>query len=160
MATFEFMSPTWGTSRGGGALIFTVMYNSEGGKCLLSRPKSWCARDGERTWEHTVADIPSLHVSVWVCVCNRHDPNSHNGRVCVCAQLSPTLCNPMDYSPQAPLSIGFPRQEYWSRLPFPPPGDLPDPGIEPASPGFPALQAGSLPLSCGGSLTHSGDHCQ
>ena len=35
---------------------------------------------------------------------------------------------------QAPLSMGFSRQEYWSGLPCPPPGDLPDPGIEPASP--------------------------
>ena len=35
---------------------------------------------------------------------------------------------------QAPLSMGFSRQEYWSGLPFPPPGDLPNPGIEPASP--------------------------
>ena len=34
----------------------------------------------------------------------------------------------------APLSTGFPRQEYWSGLPFPPPGDLPDPGIKPSSP--------------------------
>ena len=41
-------------------------------------------------------------------------------------------CDPMDYS-QAPLSMGFSRQEYWSVLPFPSPGDLPDPGIEPAS---------------------------
>jgi len=35
---------------------------------------------------------------------------------------------------QAPLSMGFPRQEYWSGLPFPSPGDLLDPGIKPASP--------------------------
>ena len=42
---------------------------------------------------------------------------------------------------QAPLSIGFSRQEYWSGLPFPSPGDLPDPGIEPGSS---ALQADSL----------------
>ena len=35
---------------------------------------------------------------------------------------------------QAPLSMGFPRQEYWSGLPFPSSGDLPNPGIEPASP--------------------------
>ena len=42
---------------------------------------------------------------------------------------------------QAPLSMGFPRQEYWSGLPFPSPGDLPDPGIEPGSP---ILQADSL----------------
>ena len=43
---------------------------------------------------------------------------------------------------QAPLSTGFPRQEYWSGLPFPSPGDLPDSGIEPWPP---ALQVGSLP---------------
>ena len=43
---------------------------------------------------------------------------------------------------QAPLSIGFSRQEHWSGLPFPSPGDLTDPGIEPM---FPALQADSLP---------------
>ena len=42
---------------------------------------------------------------------------------------------------QAPPSMGFSRQEYWSGLPFPPPGDLPDPGIEPRSP---ALQADTL----------------
>ena len=44
---------------------------------------------------------------------------------------------------QAPLFMGFFRQEYWSELPFPPGGDLPDPGIEPASP---ALKVDSLPL--------------
>ena len=43
---------------------------------------------------------------------------------------------------QAPLSMGFSRQEYWSGLPFPSPGDLPDPGIEPGSP---VLQADVLP---------------
>jgi len=40
----------------------------------------------------------------------------------------------MDCSPQDPLFMGFPRQEYWSGLPFPSPGDLPDSGIEPTSP--------------------------
>ena len=42
---------------------------------------------------------------------------------------------------QAPVSMGFPRQEYWSGLPFPSPGDLPDPGIEPGSP---TIQVDSL----------------
>jgi len=42
---------------------------------------------------------------------------------------------------------GFPRQEYWSGLPFPPSGDIPDPGIKSASPMSPALQVDSLPLS-------------
>ena len=45
---------------------------------------------------------------------------------------------------QAPLSMGFSRQEYWSGLPFPSPGELPKPGIKPASS---ASQAGSLQLS-------------
>ena len=42
--------------------------------------------------------------------------------------------DPMDCNLQAPLSMGFPRQDYWSGLPFPPPGDLPNLGIEPVSP--------------------------
>ena len=49
------------------------------------------------------------------------------------AQSCPTLCDPMDYS-QAPLYMGFPRKEYWSRFPFPSPGDLSDRGIESRSP--------------------------
>ena len=57
-------------------------------------------------------------------------------------QLCPTLCDPMDLVIQAPLSMGFSTQEYWSGLSFPPPGDLLDPGIKPASP---ALGADSLP---------------
>ena len=70
--------------------------------------------------------------------------------VCVCTQSCPTLCGPMDCSPcahafvcvcvtpwivarQASLFTGFSRQEYWSGFPCPPPGDLPNPGTEPAS---------------------------
>ena len=51
---------------------------------------------------------------------------------------------PRTVARQAPWSMGFSRQEYWSGLPCSPPGDLPDPGIEPISP---ALQADSLLLS-------------
>ena len=49
---------------------------------------------------------------------------------------------PWTVAHQAPLSMGFSRQEYWSGLPFPSPGDLRDPGMEPRSP---ALQADALP---------------
>ena len=45
-----------------------------------------------------------------------------------------TLATPRIVSHQAPLSLGFPRQEYWSMLPFPSPGDLPNPGIKSVSP--------------------------
>ena len=59
-------------------------------------------------------------------------------------KLCLTIVIPWTVACQAPLSIVFPRQEYRSELPFPSPGDLPDPGIEPMSP---ALQTDSLPLS-------------
>ena len=53
------------------------------------------------------------------------------------------LCvTPWTAAHQAPLSMGFSRQEYWSGVPFPPAGDLPNPGIEPASPVSPALAGG------------------
>ena len=57
------------------------------------------------------------------------------------ARYCPTLCDPMDCSPPGSSVHGFSRQEYWSRLPFPSPGNLPDPGIEPTSLASPALQA-------------------
>ena len=57
-------------------------------------------------------------------------------------QPYPTLWDPIDYAPQAPLSTEFSKQEYWSGLPFPPPGDLPAPGIKPWSS---ALQPDPLP---------------
>ena len=59
---------------------------------------------------------------------------------------------PWTVAHQVPLSMGFPRQEYWSGLPFPSPGDLPDPGIEPGSS---ALQADSLPFELPGYLLYS-----
>ena len=55
------------------------------------------------------------------------------GCLCVQSQLSPTLEAPWTIAHQAPLSMGFSRQEYWSGLPRPPPGDLPDPRIKLAS---------------------------
>ena len=58
------------------------------------------------------------------------------------AQSCPTLCNPMDCSLSGSSVHGIFQQECWSGLPFPSPGDLPDPGIEPGSP---ALQADALP---------------
>ena len=51
---------------------------------------------------------------------------------------------------QAPLSMEFSRQEYWSGLPFPPAGDFPDPGTEPLPPSSPTSQADSLPTETPG----------
>jgi len=61
--------------------------------------------------------------------------------------LTLTLCDPMDYSPPAPLSMEFSRKEDWNGLPFPSPGDLTDSGIEPMSLIPPALVGGSFTIS-------------
>ena len=61
------------------------------------------------------------------------------------------LVTPCAAALQAPPSVGFSRQEYWSGFPFPSPGHLPNPGIEPGSP---ALQAGSLPSEPPGKYLH------
>ena len=58
---------------------------------------------------------------------------------CLVTESCPSLCDPMD----DPSGHGFSRQEYWSGLPFPSPGDFPDPEIEPASP---ALAGGFFPI--------------
>ena len=62
--------------------------------------------------------------------------------VCVSHSVVSDSATPWTAACQAPLSMGFSGQEYWSGLPFPPPGDLPYRGIKPGSP---ALQADSLP---------------
>ena len=62
-----------------------------------------------------------------------------------CQVMSNSFSTPWTVAHQTPLSIRFPRQEDWSGLPFPPPGDLPDPGIKLMSPVSPALQMNSLP---------------
>ena len=72
-----------------------------------------------------------------VCVC-----------VCVCVLSHVRLFDiPWTVAHHAPLFMEFFRQEYWSGLPFIPPGDLPDPGIKPESHQSPSLQADSLPLA-------------
>ena len=74
-----------------------------------------------------------------VCVC-----------VCVCMLSHVQLfATPWMVAHYTPLSMGFPRQEYWSRLPFPTPEDLPNSGINPMSPAFPvspALAGGFFPI--------------
>ena len=62
--------------------------------------------------------------------------------VCVITQSCVTVSDPMDCSPPGSSVLEFSRQEYWNGLPFPSPGDLPGPGIEPGSS---ALQVDSLP---------------
>ena len=113
----------------------------------------------EHDWAHTQLSLKEV-ISI-------KEPGSCRllGRGCVCVVVTPPaaaaaeslsrvqLCATLwTAARKAPLSIGFSRQEYWSGLPCPPPGGLPDPGIKPWSP---ALQADSLLLSHQGkSLPH------
>ena len=94
-----------------------------------------------KTWAHL-----SLCVCVCVCVCARAHALSHS-ILSNSSQLWTVVY-------QAPLSTGSSRQEYWSRLSFPPPKYLPNPGIEPMSPVSPALQVDSLLLNHQGSIYH------
>ena len=75
--------------------------------------------EGKELWEG---------VCVYVCVC-----------VCAKSLMCLTFATPWTVAHQASLSMEFSRQEYWSGLPFPPPGYLPNPGMEPASLAFRAL---------------------
>ena len=76
--------------------------------------------------------------------------------IVIVTQSCLTLCYPQTVAHQAPLSMEFSRQEYWTGLPLPSPGDLPDSGIEPGSPVFRQIlyhlsyiiKSLSLSLSC------------
>ena len=76
-----------------------------------------------------------------ISVILKHQSHAQESVLALVAQSCPTLCDPWTAAHQAPLSMRFFRQGHWSGLPFPSPGDLPNPGIEPGSP---ALQADSL----------------
>ena len=99
---------------------------------------------------------PLFLESVCVCVCVRTHARLNNQKplfledvcvcVCVCVYVYVSvlsnirlLANPQTVGHQAPLSMGFSKQEYWSGLPFPPSGDLPNPGIKLMSLVSPAL---------------------
>ena len=78
------------------------------------------------------------------------EPNPYVSSACVNAkslQSCPTLCNPWAIAHQAPLSLGFTRQKYWSGFPHPPPRDLPNPETEPASLMLLALAGGFFATS-------------
>ena len=77
--------------------------------------------------------------------------------MCVRTWSYPTLCNPWTVACQAPLSMRFFRQAYWSGLPFPLAGDLSHPGIEPMSLGSPELAGRFFTLSYLGSPTNDED---
>ena len=93
---------------------------------------TWVTKSSSKFLEYTVSRVTAYHKALF----------SSTLTVCMlsCVQLFET---PWTVACQALLSMGFSRQENWSGFPFPSPGDLPDPGIEPASPAS-SILAGRL----------------
>ena len=90
--------------------------------------------------ETLVSSFTSDFQTPWFKKCNFWNPVPSYENAS-CSVVSNSFSTPWTIASQAPLSMKFSRQEYWSGLPFPSPGDLPNPGTEPTSP---ALQADSL----------------
>ena len=119
-------------------LMLLIIYNMprESSICLV-----WFIHQNWRTWKFWAHVLKELMVE---CL----ELAGHIACMCVCVWSVVTdSATPWAVARQAPLSMGFPRQEHWSGLPFPSPGDLPNPGIEPGSP---ALQVDSLPAELSG----------
>ena len=116
--------------------------------------ENWMGQDSSQTISFgRSVSLEALESPHFSGLCNQTQPkvimsicgsNSGDSEQDKCVRLFAT---PWTVTHQAPLSMGFPRQDYWSGLPFPSPGDLPDPSIEPRSP---ALQADSLPTELRG----------
>ena len=136
--------------------ITTTNNNKKIDKAIEKWAKAWAAKMSplnsrlENTTAYSWSPLTeSLKLNPFKTLPASSSP-SQLGSVCVlsCVWLFAT---PWTIAQQAPLSMGFSRQEYWSGLSFPPPGDLPNPRIKTVSSVAPALQADSLPMSHWGS---------
>ena len=120
-------------------LLILILFPTEVESSTLFSPSS--------AWE-TEGQIRSLNSSVL---------SSHSSPLCMLSHFSPVwlFATLWTVAHQALLSMGFSRQEYWSGFPCPPPGDIPNPGIEPRPP---ALQVDSLPSEPSGEHKNTGVH--
>ena len=127
-----------------------------GQEILEAFPGDWMALVLEQIFLIISCFVPGLNFRTWqsealvcylMCVCD----------LCMHACFSSIwlFVTLWTVAHQAPLSMGFSSQEYWTGLPCPPPRDLPNPGIETASPETPALQVDSLPLNHWGNLGYT-----
>ena len=117
------------------------------GENLICGDLGWAGGGGRSSSLYDISSTwESLRAWIWLVVGNEGHALRRRGRAPISnemievkwseiGQSCPTLCDPMDSRlHQAPPSMGFSRQEYWSGLPFPSPGNLPDPRIKPRSP--------------------------
>ena len=92
-----------------------------------------------RNASHVTARPTVCHTHISHCLGNGPEYGTHTLTHIACVRAMQLFVTPWNVACQAPLSMGFFRQEYWSGLPGAPPGDLPNSGIEPASLMSPAL---------------------
>ena len=141
--------PYCSPSKGGLSLLILQSWVPDWFPCLTVEPFLDSSNNLFRTlsysvayqWLHSKGRVEDCFSSLYVLYFSIRC----SGRVCVCVwALSHVqlFVTPWTLAHQAPLSMEFSRQEYWSGLPFPSPGHLPNPGIKPGSP---VLQADSLP---------------
>ena len=104
-------------------------------------------------WNLKVFGLDEQEKVLWARALRKWFPPVASSNICRCCCLidksSRSLCNPVDCSPPAPLSMGFPRQEHWSGLPFPSPGHVLDLGIKPEPPALAGTFSSTEP--CGNS---------
>ena len=155
-------------------------WNPKGRRKTEGQRQSWFAPAFSWFLQTLINLIGLWSQLVWVCAKNSgwissyHHPNHlfnkyslstkshHHPRswefCAVRAQSIWQFCNPMDH--QAPLSMWFFRQQHWSGLPFPTPGDLPNTGIEPTSPALAGRFFTTVPAQCWAKLNYrnNGDH--
>ena len=108
-----------------------------------AEPRALCHGD---KWTHLAQEVERLKEVLWECRTVVGPFAVSCARVLSCFSHVWFFVTPWTVACWAPQSMGSPRQEYWSGLPFLSPGDLPDPGIKPVSFIYFALAAGSLPV--------------
>ena len=110
--------------------------------------KAWCSQRNKHKNEKQTNKKPPKGWNAHPCNFQSGSETDSSGYECLLSSFSHVqfFVTLGTIAHQALLSMGFPKQEYWSGLPCPPPRDLPNPGIELASPVSFALQAVSLPL--------------
>ena len=127
---------------------------------LVPQPRTQPEPPAVETWSpnhRTTRDVPDFHFFKLQYSCTvLHKLQVYNMYMLRCFSGERLFAAPGTVARQAPLCMGFSRQESWSGLPGPLPRDLLNPGIEPEFPAVPALQVDSLPLSHQGSPRESG----
>ena len=131
----------WTVNRGGAGGGCLAVWSGQSHRCAVEvstfSRSSTCAAGGlgllQLPWPAELTECSEVALARCPRI-PKLAPSRQKGSLPSCFSRLQLFATPWTIAQQAPLSMGFPRQDYWSGLPCPSPGDLPDPGIEPASP--------------------------